>query len=82
MRPRPANVLRMAEDDLTAKWRSAIEAFLRELGTSGASPHTLRAYRNDLGELARWAGERGLEPWHPRPQRPFPRRERKRARQY
>jgi integrase/recombinase XerC/integrase/recombinase XerD len=52
----------MAEEDLSAEWGRAIEAFLRELGTSGASPHTLRAYRNDLGELGRWAGERGHDP--------------------
>ncbi|TAJ16103.1 MAG: hypothetical protein EPO68_11680, partial [Planctomycetota bacterium] len=38
----------------------AIEQFLRELESSrGASAHTLRAYRGDLAELARFLAENG-----------------------
>jgi integrase/recombinase XerC/integrase/recombinase XerD len=43
-------------------WQRSIGAFERELGTRGLSPHTVRAYHGDLGELAEWAGERGRAP--------------------
>jgi tyrosine recombinase XerC len=37
-----------------------VDDWLRELaGTRGASPHTLRAYRRDLEQLAGWLRERG-----------------------
>jgi integrase/recombinase XerC/integrase/recombinase XerD len=47
---------------MSGAWRGAIDAFLGELRTAGSSPHTLRAYRNDLGELGLWMSERGREP--------------------
>ena len=38
------------------------ERYLTELAASrGASPHTLRAYRTDLAELAAWLKGRGVE---------------------
>jgi tyrosine recombinase XerC len=54
----------MDEDEprLTPAWEAALQRFSRELKTRGASPHTLRAYANDLGELAEWATGRGKEP--------------------
>jgi integrase/recombinase XerC/integrase/recombinase XerD len=52
----------MAEVEMSAGWRAAIDAFLRELRTGGASPHTLRAYRNDLHELAAWSTGRSRSP--------------------
>lgn len=57
----------MAGDDAEAReispgWERALAAYARELGTRGASPNTLRAYRADLAELARWATERGRDP--------------------
>jgi site-specific recombinase XerD len=52
----------MEEGDMSAAWRGEIEAFLGELGSAGASPHTLRAYRNDLGDLGAWASAFGRAP--------------------
>lgn len=42
-------------DPLTPAWRRAIESYEGELVSRHVSPHTLRAYRHDLEELARWA---------------------------
>jgi integrase/recombinase XerC len=39
----------------------AASDFLRYLGARNASPHTLKAYRNDLGEFAAHAGTRTLK---------------------
>jgi site-specific recombinase XerD len=50
------------EVDISRAWERALDAFARELETSGASPNTLRAYRADLRELAAWATPRGGEP--------------------
>jgi tyrosine recombinase XerC len=52
----------MAEGEMSAEWEAEVAAFLRELGTAGASQHTLRAYRNDLRELGAWASGRGRAP--------------------
>jgi integrase/recombinase XerC/integrase/recombinase XerD len=52
----------MAEAAISAEWEETIEGFLRELGAGGASPHTIRAYRNDLRELGAWASGRGRPP--------------------
>ena len=38
--------------------------FRRELETRGASRHTVRAYGNDLSELAWWANRHGRDPGH------------------
>jgi integrase/recombinase XerC/integrase/recombinase XerD len=50
------------EPEITSTWAAALEGFERELRTRGASRHTLRAYRGDLKELARWASGRGRDP--------------------
>jgi integrase/recombinase XerC/integrase/recombinase XerD len=52
----------MAEPEVSPEWEAAIAAFLRELASGGASPHTIRAYRNDLSELGAWASGRGRAP--------------------
>ena len=51
-----------AELELAPAWQSAVDAFLRDLNTRGASPATIRAYRRDLTELGAWASERKQEP--------------------
>jgi integrase/recombinase XerC/integrase/recombinase XerD len=48
--------------EISAEWEAALIGFARELRTRGASPNTLRAYENDLRELAEWASARGAEP--------------------
>jgi site-specific recombinase XerD len=48
--------------EISRAWARALDAFARELETSGASPNTLRAYRADLRELAGWATRLGAEP--------------------
>jgi integrase/recombinase XerC/integrase/recombinase XerD len=50
------------EPRITPAWQAALQRFHRELKTRGSSPHTLRAYANDLGELAEWASRRRKEP--------------------
>jgi integrase/recombinase XerC/integrase/recombinase XerD len=50
------------EPSISPSWEAALLAYERELGTRQASPHTRRAYLSDLGELASWGTERGLEP--------------------
>ena len=52
----------MDEVEASPAWRRAVDGFLRELGAAAASPHTLRAYRGDLRELAEWASGRRCEP--------------------
>src|SRR5204862_4634795 len=56
----------MAEDRpeaaIAPAWTASLASFERELMTRGASPNTLRAYRNDLRELAEWASTRDREP--------------------
>ena len=51
----------MDEVEPSGRWQRAIDAFLRELETGGASRHTLRAYRSDLRELGAWATPRGRD---------------------
>jgi integrase/recombinase XerC len=48
--------------EIAPAWDAALLGFHRELQTRGASPHTLRAYSNDLSELAAWATRRGRKP--------------------
>ncbi len=43
-------------------WEDAIAGFERELESRSLSPHTLRAYHGDLGELGEWASGRGTPP--------------------
>jgi tyrosine recombinase XerC len=50
------------EPGFSPAWEAALKRFSRELKTRGSSPHTLRAYANDLGELADWASRRGKAP--------------------
>jgi integrase/recombinase XerC/integrase/recombinase XerD len=50
------------EPEISPAWEKALLGFRRELQTRGASAHTLRAYGNDLAELAEWAWRRGREP--------------------
>ena len=52
----------MDEVEPSGRWQRAIDAFLRELETGGASRHTLRAYRSDLRELGAWGTTRGRDP--------------------
>ncbi|HEY7150826.1 MAG TPA: tyrosine recombinase [Solirubrobacterales bacterium] len=48
--------------EIAPAWEAALLGYERELRTRGASAHTLRAYANDLSELAEWASRRGREP--------------------
>jgi integrase/recombinase XerC/integrase/recombinase XerD len=48
--------------ELSPAWEAALLRFARELEARAASPHTLRAYREDLVELATWATARRREP--------------------
>ena len=50
------------QDEISPAWDAALQGFQRELRTRGASRHTMRAYGNDLLELAEWATGRGREP--------------------
>jgi site-specific recombinase XerD len=50
------------ETDLDPAWEAALTGYERELSARGSSPHTRRAYRRDLTELATWAAARDLEP--------------------
>ncbi len=47
---------------LDPAWRDALALFERDLRRRGAAERTRRAYGIDLGQLASWAGERGLAP--------------------
>ena len=48
------------DERLTPGWRRALESYEGELVSRHVSPHTLRAYRSDLKELAVWASAAGL----------------------
>ena len=50
------------ELELSDAWSRALDRYLGELGTGGASAATLRAYRRDLLELGAWATAREREP--------------------
>jgi integrase/recombinase XerC/integrase/recombinase XerD len=50
------------ELELSPEWETAVDGYMRELGTRGSSPATVRAYRRDLLELGSWATSRGREP--------------------
>jgi integrase/recombinase XerC/integrase/recombinase XerD len=47
---------------LDPAWREALTLFDRDLRRRGAAERTRRAYGVDLGQLAAWAGARGLAP--------------------
>src|SRR3954454_21562470 len=47
---------------LDPAWREALSLFDRDLRRRGAAERTRRAYGADLGQLAAWAGERGIAP--------------------
>jgi integrase/recombinase XerC len=49
-------------DEISPAWEAALQSFRRELRTRGASRHTMRAYDNDLAELAEWATRGRREP--------------------
>src|SRR3954454_11125769 len=46
----------------TPRWRAGLALFDADLRRRGAAEKTRRAYGFDLGDLAAWASERGLEP--------------------
>lgn len=45
----------------SGRWQAALLGYDRELRTARMSPHTVRAYANDLDELAAWAGRAGID---------------------
>jgi len=47
---------------LDPAWRDALMLFDRDLRRRGAAERTRRAYGADLGQLAAWAGARGIAP--------------------
>src|SRR4051794_31057677 len=47
---------------LDPAWRDALTLFDRDLRRRGAAERTRRAYGADLGQLAAWAGVRGIAP--------------------
>src|SRR6187551_3148324 len=47
---------------LDPAWREALTLFDRDLRRRGAAERTRRAYGVDLGQLAAWAGARGIVP--------------------
>src|SRR3954453_22452464 len=47
---------------LPPEWRDALTVFDRDLRRRGAAERTRRAYGADLGQLAAWAGARGIAP--------------------
>ncbi len=49
------------DEEMSAAWQSALLGYDRELRTARMSPHTIRAYANDLAELARWGCEVGID---------------------
>jgi site-specific recombinase XerD len=52
----------MDELELSDDWQAAIDGYLLEISSVGASPATVRAYRRDLRELGAWATARGSDP--------------------
>ncbi len=46
------------QEELSRAWRSALTRFDESLATRGMAEKTRRAYGGDVGELARWAGDR------------------------
>ena len=47
---------------LPTAWREALSLFDKDLRRRGAAERTRRAYGIDLGQLAAWCAERGLDP--------------------
>jgi integrase/recombinase XerC/integrase/recombinase XerD len=47
---------------LPTAWREALSLFDKDLRRRGAAERTRRAYGADLGQLAAWCAERGLDP--------------------
>jgi site-specific recombinase XerD len=53
----------MAAPALHKTAEAYLDAYLRELSAvAGRSPHTIRNYRNDIGDFLRWLRDRGAEP--------------------
>jgi site-specific recombinase XerD len=50
------------ESELSPTWSRALDAFDRDLVTRGAAERTRRAYGGDIGALASWAADLGLDP--------------------
>src|SRR4051794_6663613 len=50
------------ETEPTPRWRAALALFDADLRRRGSAEKTRRAYGFDLGDLAAWATQRGLEP--------------------
>jgi integrase/recombinase XerC/integrase/recombinase XerD len=65
MRRQPAHAAgagREVSDPLEPAWVGALEVLEEDLRRRDRAPRTRRAYRADLTELARWAGDRGIAP--------------------
>ena len=50
------------EHRLPDPWRDALGLFDKDLRRRGAAERTRRAYGIDLGQLAGWCAERGIDP--------------------
>jgi site-specific recombinase XerD len=50
------------ESSLSEAWREALRVFDRDLTVRAAAQATRRAYSNDVGQLAAWAGDAGFDP--------------------
>jgi site-specific recombinase XerD len=50
------------ETALSKPWQEALRAFDRDLAVRSAAESTRRAYANDVGQLAEWAGEMRKDP--------------------
>lgn len=46
--------------EIAPAWGAALDSYLRELEARQRSAHTVRAYRNDLSDLAAWATSAGI----------------------
>jgi site-specific recombinase XerD len=50
------------ESSLSASWSEALSVFDRDLAARSAAEATRRAYSNDVGQLAEWAGAKDRDP--------------------
>jgi site-specific recombinase XerD len=50
------------EVSLSADWTKALTLFDRDLAARSAAPATIKAYSNDVGQLAAWADSMDLDP--------------------
>jgi integrase/recombinase XerC/integrase/recombinase XerD len=58
----PEEASEAAPPSTSLRWEDALALFEQDLRRRGAAEKTRRAYRIDLGQFARWAGGRELEP--------------------